>query len=241
MEQKHITVSYCIPVCNEHEELTILLNQLNAVVNVEDQIVVQFDKGNTTDEVAAVCQVFEEEVNCEFLVVEYPLNGDFATFKNNLKSNCTKEFIFQIDADEYLGDGLLGDGLQYLLSQAVDDGIDAFYIARINCVNGLTNEYALSQQWSIGIHNFPVSEPYNNLVINFPDRQGRLMRNSPEIKWEGKVHERLIGIKSFTAPKIEFDGGGISPQYQDYCLIHLKDLDRQKRQNEMYDKIARTI
>tara|TARA_B100000497_G_C7692837_1_gene421831 strand:+ start:2633 stop:3358 length:726 start_codon:yes stop_codon:yes gene_type:complete len=240
MVHKHIPVSFGIPVCNEHEELDILLTQLNASVHRTDQIVVQFDKGNTTDEVAGVCQAFEEVVKCEFLVVEFPLNGDFAAFKNNLKSKCTKNFIFQIDADEYLGVELLGDGLQYLLQQAEEDGIDAFYISRINCVQGLTDEYVISQNWNVSHIEFPVAKPYDNVVVNFPDRQGRLLRNSPYIKWQGNVHERLVGLKSFTSIPIQtigFDKSRIDPDNQAYCLIHLKELDRQKRQNEMYDKL----
>ena len=34
----------------------------------------------------------------------FDLNGDFASFKNNGKSYCTKEWIFQIDADETLSE-----------------------------------------------------------------------------------------------------------------------------------------
>jgi len=32
--------------------------------------------------------------------IEFPLNKDFASFKNNLKANCSGDFLYQIDADE---------------------------------------------------------------------------------------------------------------------------------------------
>ena len=48
-----------------------------------------------------------EKMHKNHTVVSFPLNKDFATFKNNLKENCTKDYIFQIDADEYLSETLL--------------------------------------------------------------------------------------------------------------------------------------
>ena len=110
-------ISYAIPVCNEHEELKRLLEFL--VQNIEekvDEIVVQCDQGNTTPEVYKV--LVETKFQCDkgnttpevlkvlvkdiptIKVIEFPLKGDFASFKNNLKENCSGDWIFQIDADE---------------------------------------------------------------------------------------------------------------------------------------------
>ena len=41
-----------------------------------------------------------DKMHSNHKVVGFPLNKDFASFKNNLKSHCTKDYIFQIDADE---------------------------------------------------------------------------------------------------------------------------------------------
>ena len=33
-------------------------------------------------------------------VIGFPLNKDFTSFKNNLKTHCSKDYIFQVDLDE---------------------------------------------------------------------------------------------------------------------------------------------
>jgi glycosyltransferase involved in cell wall biosynthesis len=89
-------ISYAIPVCNEHKELERLLEFLTSKKRNQDEIVVQYDEGNTTPEVFKVIGKFENQIR----VCNFRLNNDFASFKNNLKNNCSNEWIFQIDADE---------------------------------------------------------------------------------------------------------------------------------------------
>ena len=88
-------ISYAIPVCNEHIELEQLLSFLTPQIDEEDEIVVQCDQGNTTHEVHRVLGDFPL-----VKIIEFPLKGDFASFKNNLKEHCIGDWIFQIDADE---------------------------------------------------------------------------------------------------------------------------------------------
>ena len=96
-------ISYAIPVCNEHEELKRLLDFLIKNIREEDEIVVQCDQGNTTPEVYEVLKQYKAPVGLidPIKVIEFPLNGHFSNFKNNLKENCSGDWIFQIDADEY--------------------------------------------------------------------------------------------------------------------------------------------
>ena len=79
-------ISYAIPVWNEHEELDRLLNQLVQYKRTHDEIVVQCDQGNTTPQVYNVLDKYDRHVK----VVQFPLKGDFASYKNNLKSNKSK-------------------------------------------------------------------------------------------------------------------------------------------------------
>ena len=95
-------ISYAIPVCNEHEELKRLLDFLIKNIREEDEIVVQCDKGNTTPEVYELLRKIEFQIKpLPVKVIEFPLNSHFSNFKNNLKENCSGDWIFQIDADEY--------------------------------------------------------------------------------------------------------------------------------------------
>ena len=97
-----MNISYAIPVCNEHIELKLLLLFLLQKIDENDEIVIQCDQGNTTPEVYKTldtCKNLQPEGLNQIKIIEFPLNGDFASFKNNLKDNCEKEWIFQNDAD----------------------------------------------------------------------------------------------------------------------------------------------
>lgn len=236
MKNKYPHISYAIPVCNEHIELERLLNQLNDWVDTHDQIIIQKDHDNVTDEVVQVIDNFGENCKCEFDIISFPLRNDFAAFKNHLKLYCRKDYVFQIDADETLGDSLLMD-LPVLLYDNPDT--DLFFLPRINIVKGLTTEYAESQHWQLRRIDFPIATDLNEYVVNFPDRQARLFKNKPEIKWRNRVHEVVTGHKSY----IDMASGmsELDPeQIQSWCLIHIKDLDRQIKQNEKYSRIIKS-
>lgn len=63
----------------------------------------------------------------------------------------------------------------------------------------------------------------------FPDYQTRLYKNSENIKWEGKVHERIVGHKT-QAP---------FPAEEEWALRHIKEINRQREQNKLYETIQR--
>jgi hypothetical protein len=63
--------------------------------------------------------------------------------------------------------------------------------------------------------------------VNWPDYQSRIYRNSPEIKWENKVHEKIVGFKQYTT----------LPAVDELALIHPKTIERQERQNAYYDTL----
>lgn len=231
---KYPQISYAIPVCNEHAELETLLTQLNDWVDTHDQIIIQKDHDNVTQEVISVIDEFKDQCKCEFDVISFPLRNDFAAFKNHLKSYCRKDYVFQIDADEALGDSLLKD-LHVLLYDNSDT--DLFFLPRINIVTGLTTEYAESQHWQTKYIEFPISAQYNEPIVNFPDRQSRLFKNKPEIKWRNRVHEVITGHKTF----IDMAAGlrDLDPdQIQSWCLLHVKSFDRQVKQNEKYKTLS---
>ena len=64
---------------------------------------------------------------------------------------------------------------------------------------------------------------YYTPIINVWDYQLRVCKNIPEIKWEGKVHERLVGQKNV----VPLEG-------KEWALLHPKTIDRQERQNNYY-------
>ena len=203
-------ISYAIPVCNEDKELDRLLTLLHSNMHNSDEIVVQCDLGNTTPDVYKVLDKHAHHIK----VIQFPLKGNFAAFKNNLKKNCTGDWIFQIDADEYLPEVFL-QNLHPLLQS--NPTVDLFLIARINTVEGLTEEHIKKWGWRVNEKGW----------VNFPDLQPRILQNSPKINWESKVHEVLTGHSSYS----------ILPFEEACCLIHPKDIQRQERQNIFYSLI----
>ena len=207
-----MTLSYAIPVCNEWMQLEYLLNYLFQNKREQDEIVVQCDKGNTTPSVYQVLKQFSNYKKLK--VVEFPLNKDFASFKNNLKDACNGDYIFQIDADEMLGSILIDNIPNIIESNPYND---VYLVPRVNTVKGLTQEHIQQWGWSVDEKGW----------INWPDYQWRILKNIPEIKWVNKVHERLDGFKTYSYfPKIE-----------DLALKHAKDIKRQEKQNELYSQL----
>jgi len=199
------SISYAITACNEHVELDRLLDQLSSSIRDEDEIVVQMDI-TATDEVKAVV------IKYKLMNYFHPLNKDFATFKNNLKGLCTKDYIFQIDADEYLSEELL----TYLPAILEDNSsVEMFSIPRINTVEGLTQEHIRQWGWRVDERGW----------VNYPDYQNRILKNKPEIHWVNKVHEKIIGAMTTTEIPPGLD------------LIHPKTIERQEKQNNYYSTI----
>ena len=133
-------ISYAITAHNEHEELDRLLLQLDQSIRDVDEVVIQVDS-TVTEKVLDVISKYPA-----FTLIQFPLNGDFASFKNNLKSKCTGEWIFQIDADEYLHPSLL-ESLPEIL--ATNPSTDLFLVPRINTVEGLTQEHIQKWGWVV--------------------------------------------------------------------------------------------
>lgn len=207
-------ISYTITACNEHEELDKLLNVIRINIKEGDEIVLQLDSENTTDEVREVVKKYEY-VLPPLKVIEFLLNGDFASFKNNLKSHCTKEWIFNIDADE-MPSGFLMENIRNILNHNQD--IDLLIVPRWNTVNGITTRHINLWGW----RNDEMGR------INWPDWQMRIYRNKPEIKWINKVHERIEGFEKYA----------FLPEDKDYCLFHNKSIEKQESQNNFYNTIG---
>ena len=79
------SISYAITVCNELEEITTLLNFLQLHIRPEDEIVIQYDESSATEEVVEYVKLVDK-MHDNHKVISFPLDNDFASFKNNLKS-----------------------------------------------------------------------------------------------------------------------------------------------------------
>ena len=202
-------ISYAIPVCNEYREIEYLLEYLTKHKREQDEIVVQCDQGNTTSEVYEVLKQYPD-----IKIIEFALDKDFASFKNNLKDNCSGDYIFQIDADEYPEEYLM-DTIEWVVNN--NPKTDIFWVPRINKVEVLTQEHINKWGWNVD----------DQKRVNFPDYQCRILKNVKRIKWKNKVHEVLTGHKTESH----------LPANKEFCIYHLKNIERQEKQNEFYNTI----
>jgi len=208
-----INVTYAITVCNEINEITTLVDFLQPRIKSEDEILVQYDSDSATSQIKDYLNIISQ-IHRNIRVISFPLNKDFASFKNNLKNNANGIFIFQIDADEMPSEYLV-ENIHTFLEYNKD--VDLFFVPRINTVNGLTAEHIKKWGWKVNEKGW----------VNFPDYQTRIYRRTSEIEWSGKVHERIVGFENYTS----------FPADEIYCIIHPKTIDRQERQNNYYDTL----
>tara|TARA_B110000977_G_scaffold67882_1_gene92160 strand:- start:239 stop:865 length:627 start_codon:yes stop_codon:yes gene_type:complete len=206
------TISYAITVCNELEEITKLLNFLQLHIRKEDEIVIQYDESSVTSEVMEYLNLMNS-MHKNHIVVGFPLNKDFASFKNNLKSHCTKDYIFQVDADEIPHEYLV----EYLGEVLETNPVDIVFVPRVNTVEGLEQSHIDKWKWNVNDKGW----------VNFPDYQTRIYRNTEDVTWMNKVHERITGYDTFSN----------FPAEEQWSLYHPKKIDRQEKQNEFYETI----
>jgi hypothetical protein len=208
-----INVTWAITVCNELKEITELINFLHPRIKKDDEILIQYDETGVTPEVKGYLDI-ANTLHQNIKVIGFPLNGDFATFKNNLKNHSNGIFIVNVDADEIPNEYLV-ENIHALLDYNKE--VDMFFVPRINTVEGLTEEDIKKWGWKVNEKGW----------VNFPDVQSRIYRRTSSIEWVGKVHERIVGYNTLS----------ILPFEEEYCLYHPKDIERQRKQNEFYETI----
>ena len=208
-------IGYFITACNEDEELKKLLILLRTNIDKNDCIGILLDEENVTPEVDSLCNQFVVPNSESFRVIYSNLDKDFASFKNlgyDLFEDC--DWIFNIDADE-LPSSILIQNIKQIIT--LNPETELIYVPRINTVEGLTQEHVNKWRWQVNGEGW----------VNWPDYQGRIYKRSLMIKWKGKVHERIEGMKKYSH----------LPPKEEFAFHHPKTIDRQERQNEMYSKI----
>lgn len=206
-------ISYAVTVCNEFLEIQRLLQSLLTLKKPQDEIVVLWDSKNGDPMVETYLRKMNVEKSL-FLWYPYEFDGHFADLKNELTKHCSGDYIFQIDADEYPHETLM-DNIHAILEA---NDVDVILVPRVNTVDGLTQDHIQKWRWNVNEKGW----------VNFPDPQWRIYKNSESIRWENKVHEKLVG----------YDTISNLPWMEELSLYHPKDIERQEKQNEYYDTLV---
>ena len=205
-------ISYAITVCDEEDEIVRLIDFLLKNKRYEDEICVLLDKPKATKHIQK--SLWNYSTNKEILLYEDTFEGHFADWKNKLTQICSGDYIFQIDADE-IPHKVLIDALPELLENNND--LEVLLVPRVNTVEGITSEHIQKWGWNVD----------DKKRVNWPDYQWRIWKNKSEIKWINKVHEKLDGFKTYSP----------LPDNESYALYHPKNIERQEKQNEFYNKL----
>jgi hypothetical protein len=204
-------ISFAITVCNELNEIRKLVPFLLEHKRPQDEIVILYDENNGDANVLDFLLPFNKLPNVQTWR-SYDFEKNFADWKNLLNSYCKGDFIYQLDADEMIGAYMI-ENLHTILE--MNNDVDLYFVPRINTVNGLTDEDVKMWGWNVNDKGW----------VNFPDYQGRIYRK--KMSWYGKVHERIIGGERFAT----------LPSDEEYCIQHHKEIERQRRQNNLYNTI----
>jgi|TARA_B100001079_G_scaffold145956_1_gene124970 hypothetical protein len=207
-------ISYAITVCNEEVELQKLVTFLLKHKELQDEIVITYDSKNGSKGVEEYLR--SHSVNGEFSWHPFEFEGNFSDLKNYTKSMCSGDYIFHLDADEIPHEVLM-EQLHTILEM---NDVDLVWIPRVNTVEGITQEHINKWGWKVTEKGW----------VNYPDYQARVFINMKEIYWEGKVHERITGCKTYSH----------LPPHEELSLYHPKTIKKQEKQNELYEKIQTT-
>tara|TARA_R100000008_G_scaffold66349_1_gene43390 strand:+ start:6367 stop:6993 length:627 start_codon:yes stop_codon:yes gene_type:complete len=208
-----LKISYAITVCNEEVELQRLVSILLKNKQLQDEIVITYDSNNGSKGVEEYLRT--HSVNGEFSWHPYKFDGNFSDLKNYTKSMCGGDFIFHLDADEYPHE-ILMEQLHTILE--IND-VDLVWIPRVNTVEGLTDEWIKKWGWRTTEKGW----------VNYPDYQARVFRNTDEIEWIKPVHEIITGCKTYAH----------LPPHEELSLYHPKTIDKQIKQNELYEGLMK--
>jgi len=204
-----VKISYSILVHNEDETLEKLLHRLIEYKQPQDEIVVLDDYSDNL-KTKAILDYYSS--TCDIKLDSRNLLKDFASQKNYLKGMCTGDYSFNLDADEMISHWFMKDIHDILEGNEVD----LIFVPRINTVEGITEQHCRAYGYRVNEKGW----------INYPDWQGRIFRNRPNIRWEKPVHEQLTGFQTYAH----------LPQEQKYSIVHPKTIDRQVEQNRFYNE-----
>ena len=204
-------ISYSILTHNETDSLLNLIHFLMEYKDEEDEIVIlddYSDNERTKEILDSAISIYEIKFEQRHLL------KDYAGQKNYLSRMCKGKYIFNLDADELPNKWLIKNIKSVLEANPT---IDLYWVPRVNTVKGLTQEHIQKWGWQVNEKGW----------VNFPDYQGRIWRNRPNIRWKNPVHEVLEGYKEHT----------YLPMEEGFCFYHHKEIERQEKQNEFYSTI----
>lgn len=227
-----MNISYLVTCHEATDALKILLHSIQSHKKSTDELIILHDDFQETLVPGDISMLdgYRSGRYDNVKVFHKKFNKDYSDHKNYGNSKCKGDWIFQIDADESAYH-LCSDNLHDIIDAAESQGFEMLYVPRMNCFNGVTPEIAKQWNWSL---SESTSLPYNVIngvkmdrtLVNWPDYQSRIYKNKKEIKWSGRLHEKIIGYTNYS----------FLPLLEEYALLHVKSIEKQIQTNLMYNQ-----
>jgi len=191
-----MSVSSCLIIKNEERNLDKCLESIS---KFSDEIII-VDTGST-DKSKEIATKFTDKI------FDFNWNDNFAEARNFALSKATKDFIFSIDADEYVENP-----------------------EEINLT--LSNKKSNTGGWLVNI----ISSAYgaNGNIEKMQTSLLRLFINHPKIKYSGIIHEQVFD--SISALGLKIENSNIILQHSGYMLSQEDFKRKQKRNIELLKK-----
>ena len=199
------SLSYAITTHNEGDSIKKLIELLYKNKKECDEVIVLDDFSSDPTTITYLNKVPN--------LYKKKLMKNFASHKNYLNSLCNCDYIFQLDGDELPTINLL-KFIRNVINYRND--IDLYWIPRDNQLYDIDMDYIKKWKWNID----------QKSRINYPDYQGRVYRNNPNIYWHRPVHEIITGHKTQT----------ILPKDSGVDILHHRHMNHQIRSNNFYDE-----
>lgn len=218
----NMLISYLITCSTETDTLRNLLNCVKGFKDEEDEIIILVDSGNLNlDTQQVISEFLSKHASPTIFYYEHNLNKNYSEHKNYGMSKCSGEYIFQIDGDEIPTEELVTNVKTIIES---NPNVEAFWIPRVNLFKGVEEVHAKQWGWRLSM-----SKRFNVPIVNAYDPQCRLFLNELDrIKWEGRLHERIVGNKNYVF---------IPDENETLALLHIKTIEKQLETNRRYNEI----
>lgn len=197
-------ISYAITTHNEFIQLEKSIGIIESYLSDNDEMVFldDFSDNKKTQKLLENKNVFQRK-----------FQKNYAEHKNYLNSVCKKDYIFQLDGDEFPTHQLMKNIKNIICNHA---DTDLFYIPRANYIQQINKKYLKKWNWRID----------NKQRVNYPDYQGRIYKNTERLKWTRDVHERIRGHYKFS--KLPTDAN--------LDIVHEKHIQKQIDNNNFYNE-----
>ncbi len=212
-------ISYLVTCSTESDTLDRLLSLLISYTDNLNEVVVLYDISKKND---VTTNIISKYISEHVKLVEYNLNNDYGSFKNYGITQCSGDWIYQLDGDELPSEYLLGDNLVELINS--NQSIEAYAFPRINDFKGVTDVHAKQWGWRL-----TTSPTLNRPLVNYPDYQFRLYKRDPDrINYKRRLHEKIEGYKNFAL---------IPAEDESLAIYHDKTIERQVETNLRYNAL----